>query len=293
MTPLQEQELDPRIHAVNEERGVVEPALAQLFPAFRVLTPRPASAAGQFGLHARPDELSPQVTEALHGEGLEILEELEGGWAWIRTVHDGYLGYSRNVGTPSTAPPAHPVGVQALRAHLFAAPSIKAAVLDRLSYGAALDALDSDPAQHGDYLWWRVGWRGGEAYLHHAATLPEDADRRAFALRFVDVPYLWGGRSAWGLDCSGLAQLYAGRDAAGRSRLPRDADQQQATTLPVQTPQAGDLAFFPGHVGIMLDERRMLHANATHMRVTVETLGEGDYGRRLASSLTGYGRLKL
>jgi len=57
-------------------------------------------------------------------------------------------------------------------------------------------------------------------------------------------------------------------------------------------PEAGDLAFFPGHVGIMLDERRMIHANATHMAVSIEALGEGAYGRRLQAELTGYGRLR-
>ncbi|MFC6667030.1 C40 family peptidase [Deinococcus radiopugnans] len=115
----------------------------------------------------------------------------------------------------------------------------------------------------------------------------EDADPAALALRFLDTPYVWGGRSAWGLDCSGLSQLAF---AAFGQFLPRDADQQQEALTVVTAPQRGDLAFFPGHVGVMLDGQRMVHANATHMRVTVETLGEGEYGQRLAAGCTGFGR---
>ncbi|MFC6800629.1 C40 family peptidase [Deinococcus caeni] len=72
--------------------------------------------------------------------------------------------------------------------------------------------------------------------------------------------------------------------------LPRDADQQQAALTPVQTARRGDLVFFPGHVGVMLDGRTLVHANATHMRVSVETLGEGEYGARLQADLSGFGR---
>ena len=105
----------------------------------------------------------------------------------------------------------------------------------------------------------------------------------------LGAPYVWGGRSAWGLDCSGLTQLaYA---AEGRP-LPRDADLQEAALTPVTQPRRGDLAFFPGHVGLMLDGRRMVHANATHMCVSVDTLGEGEYGARLAGALSGFGRWK-
>ncbi|WP_407570594.1 NlpC/P60 family protein [Deinococcus altitudinis] len=288
-------ELDLRVRAVNTERGVVEPALEGQFPALRVLAPRTVYAAGQLALHARPDGASPQVTEALHGEALEVLEELPGehppgGWAWVRTLHDGYLGYARLDGLSGPAP-VRPVTVQVPRSHLFAAPSIKARVLTRLGRGAALSTLDSHPARHGEYLWWRVAFGEGEAYLHDAAVQPPSGDLPTFAENYLHTPYLWGGRTAWGLDCSGLSQLWAGRDAHSRSRLPRDADQQHAATTPVEKPEAGDLAFFPGHVGIMLGERRMLHANATHLRVTVETLGEGEYGRRLQAGLLGFGRV--
>ena len=285
-------EPDPRIHAVDTDRGVVEPALAGRFPESRVLAPRPAWAASHLSLQAWPEHSAPQVTEALHGEALEVLEDLPGGWTWVRTLHDGYLGYlKRRDGDLNEQAPEQPVEVTAARTFLFAAPSIRTAVLGRPARGAAFTRLDPLPAPHGDYRWWRVATSGGEAYLHTAATVAAPADLTSFTAAYLHTPYLWGGRSAWGLDCSGLAQLWAGKNQGGTSRLPRDADQQQAATEPVKTPEAGDLAFFAGHVGIMLDPQRMLHANATHLQVSVETLGEGDYGQKLLAGLLGYGRI--
>ena len=292
-------EIDKRIHAVNLERGVVEAALARQFPGLRVLNSRTGYVTEPLSLRAGPSFMASQVTEALPGEVLEELDSgtdgghSDGNWAWVRTLHDGYLGYAwlHGGGLSGTAP-LRPVLVQMPRTHLFAAPSIRASILALLGHGAALQTLDPEPVQHGDYHWWQVAYGGQEAYLHAAAAQHPGPDRLAFIQGYLHTPYVWGGRTAWGLDCSGLAQLYAGKDQQGRSRLPRDADQQQAATHPVAAPEAGDLAFFPGHVGIMLDERRMIHANATHMAVSIETLGEGGYGRRLQAEVTGYGRLR-
>ncbi|ADV67505.1 C40 family peptidase [Deinococcus maricopensis] len=282
--------LDARVHAVDAARRVAEVALRdQLEGEWTYLTPRAAWAArGRVSLRAAPDERTAQVTEALLGEAMEVLEALPDGWAWVRTRHDGYLGFAR-AGAFTTTAPEPAVTVQVPRAHLFSAPRVSAPILDDVSFGARLPVLTEGPAQEGAYGWWRVAYHEGEAFLHAAATrVPAGGTVRsvAFLQRFLDTPYVWGGRSAWGLDCSGLTQLWAGPGV-----LPRDADQQQAALAPVEVPSAGDLAFFPGHVGIMLDERRMLHANATHMRVTVDTLGESEYGARLAADLLGFGRL--
>lgn len=282
--------LDARIHAHHPTRRVAEDALrGRLDGEWAFVTPQPVWAArGRVSLRARPEVDAAQVTEALLGEPMQLIETLPNGWAWVRTLHDGYLGYARAEALAGEVPEG-PVTVQVHRAHLFAAPRVSAPIVDTVSYGASVPPLDPGPLQEGAYRWWRVAYGGAEAYLHASATVaPASGTARsmAFLRRFLDVPYVWGGRSAWGLDCSGLTQLWAGPGV-----LPRDADQQQAHLPPVATARAGDLAFFPGHVGIMLDERTMLHANATHMRVTVEVLGEGEYGGRLLQDLTGFGRL--
>jgi cell wall-associated NlpC family hydrolase len=117
--------------------------------------------------------------------------------------------------------------------------------------------------------------RIGEGYVHvrHVAAIDIALDPVDVASSLIGMPYLWGGRGADGIDCSGLVQRafeLAGIDA------PRDSDQQREAlgeALPDGTPAArGDLVFFPGHVGIMLDGERLVHANAWWMRVVVEPL---------------------
>lgn len=226
-----------------------------------------------------------QVTQALLGEPLHVLEDAGHGWARVQTTHDHYGGFVRwnDLGERH----GDPTLVTTLRGHLYAAPKVSAPILDVVSLGSHLEKLDAEPVEERGRRWWRVAYRGGDAYVGEsvftqAVHTPGDLD---FALRFLDVPYEWGGRSAWGLDCSGLTQL-----VFGFGNLPRDASQQEAFLPKVSEPTAGDLAFFAGHVGIMLSEREMLHANATHMRVTIETFGEGEYGRRLQESVRGFGR---
>jgi cell wall-associated NlpC family hydrolase len=107
-----------------------------------------------------------------------------------------------------------------------------------------------------------------------AHLAPVAGDFVAQAERFLGAPYLWGGRSARGIDCSALVQLAllaAGREA------PRDSDMQAAllgTELPARAAlRRGDLVFWKGHVGIMRDRDTLIHANAHHMAVAAEPFG--------------------
>ncbi|WP_216317684.1 C40 family peptidase [Deinococcus aestuarii] len=284
--------LDPRLHAFDPARRLAEEALRGRLTGegWRYLTPRAGWVGrARLSLRARPGADAPQVTEALPGEVLEVVEVREGGWAWVRTRHDGYLGWAQVAGLTFTPPPGEALTVAALRGHAFAGPRVSRAVVAELCLGARLGRRPGEVVTEGGRRWVPV-WLpdGGEAWVGEGVLSPAPvADAADFALRLLETPYVWGGRSAWGLDCSGLTQLtYA---ALGRA-LPRDADQQQAALEAVGVPERGDLAFFPGHVGVMLDSRRMVHANATRMRVSVETLQEGEYGERLAREVTGFGR---
>lgn len=288
-TPPLPDPLDRRVWAVDPDRRWAEAALQdQLSGEWTYVQPRPARAgAARVSLKARPEDMAAQVTEALPGEPLEALWDTGDGWQYVRTAHDRYLGWARASALVAGDPGALQVTV--LRGHAFAGPKVSRAILAELSHGSRLTAGAAEGVTEDHRRWQPVVLPDGrDAWVQDVTLAPlTGTDPAAFALRFLETPYVWGGRSAWGLDCSGLTQVvYA---AAGWA-LPRDADQQQAALTPVDVPQAGDLAFFPGHVGLMLDGRRMIHANATHMRVTIETLGEGDYGARLAASRTGYGR---
>lgn len=274
---------DPRLFAHDPQRRWSEaPAPA----GWHELRPSPARARSRTALRSAPEPLAAQVTEALPGEALERLAD-EGEWTWVRTVHDGYLGWARAADVGAGWTPD--LEVEALRAHAYAAPRVSAPIVAELCRGARLAAGAGEVVTEEHRRWQPVTLPGGQAGWVQAVVLSPLAvpDPASFALTLLGAPYVWGGRSAWGLDCSGLTQLaYA---ACGLS-LPRDADQQHAALSTVDAPRRGDLAFFPGHVGLMLDGRQMVHANATAMAVSVDTLGEGEYGGRLLASLRGYGR---
>jgi hypothetical protein len=281
--------LDQRVVAVDTERRLAERSFqGRLEGSWTWLEPQPLVAArGHVSLRARPDATSAQVTEALLGESVELLDEYQ-GWAWVRTAHDGYLGYTQR--SALSAPVEQPLTqVTALRGHLYSRPQITAPVLDVVSFGTLLPVVDPEPLHANGRSWWKIQYQGQDAYVHTAVTLPVangTFKNLEWIQRYLGTPYVWGGRSAWGIDCSGLAGLFHG------FRLPRDVDQQQAACSVVDIPQPGDLAFFPGHVGIMLDTQQVLHANATHMAVSVDVLGQEEYGMQLAADLTGFGRWK-
>ena len=225
----------------------------------------------QLTLPVRPLRKEPRFdagldSEALFGETVTVYDESE-SWAWVQLARDGHVGYMPSEGLASQIlGPSH--RVTALRTYVHPEPDIKSPPRAILS----LNSLVTATAAEGRFL---ALADGGFVFAGHAAPMGEIAqDYVAVAEAFVGTPYLWGGRTSFGVDCSGLVQLAL--EAAGLS-CPRDSD-MQATELGrlveegQGTLQRGDLVFWPDHVGIMLDATRLLHANAHHMATAVEPL---------------------
>ncbi len=204
-------------------------------------------------------------TEAVLGDAVTLYEARD-GFAWVRLVHDGYVGYlpADSLG-PADPAPTHRVA--ALRTFLYPEPDLKRPARAHLSLGAALAVME----ETGDYL--KIA--GGYVFAGHCRPLGAvEPDFAGTAERLVGTPYLWGGRTTLGLDCSGLVQLCL--ELAGRA-CPRDADQQeralgQALPTDLADLRRGDLVFWRGHVGMMLDGERLIHANGHHMAVAIEPL---------------------
>lgn len=227
----------------------------------------------------RPETGAMQTTELLFGEDFTVYEEAD-GWAWGQVAADGYVGYCEAYALEPRGPaPTH--AVSALRCFHYPAPDMKQPPLKAFSLGARVTVTSTEGR-------WRAIAGGG--YVHETALRPLDqwlSDWAATAERFLGVPYLWGGRSSLGLDCSGLVQVCLAE--AGHPCL-RDTPMQEGTIgAPVAIDDArmaaagiealadhglrrGDIVFFPGHVGIMIDAQNMVHANATAMCVSIDPL---------------------
>lgn len=263
--------LDPRLHpyrsdlAAEHLQGRVE---AQAF-----VPGRPMRVVSDIvRLHRAPGHDQPIDTELLFGEDFTVYEERD-GWAWGQLATDGYVGY---VPVPALGEPlavaTHRVAV--LRTFVYSVADIKAPPVMLLSLNAqvAVEAL------HGDLA--RLAGGAGFVFARHLRAMGDHAaDFVEVAARFVGTPYLWGGRSSLGLDCSALVQLSL--QAAGIA-CPRDSDMQRedvGRTLgedlgPDAEPRRGDLVFWRGHVGIIADDDLLLHASGHHMLTVTEPFAE-------------------
>ena len=238
--------------------------------AERFVTGRPMRVADEtVALRAAPRRDQSIDTEALYGERLTVYERDDEGWAWVQLERDSYVGYVPTEALRDDAPPpTH--RVRAPRTFVYPTPNMKTPPLMALSLGAEVCLV----AAHGDF----AGLAGGGFIWteHLAAPGQHEADFVAVAEGFLNTPYLWGGKTYSGLDCSGLIQIALG--ACGVA-APRDTD-MMALALGVEITagdnlaglRRGDLVFWKGHIGVMQDAATLLHANGHHMMVASEPL---------------------
>jgi cell wall-associated NlpC family hydrolase len=206
-------------------------------------------------------------TQALMGERVRVFDVQE-GWAWLQLETDGYVGYAAlDDLSPAQATPTHRVAVPST--FMFPAPDIKSQPVVTVTLNGRVQVIGGDE---------RFAHLANGRFIvaRHLKPLNEhETDFVAVAEAYLHVPYLWGGKSVLGLDCSGLVQLSL--EASGIAS-PRDTDLQEAQLGralrkdDLANLKRGDLVFWDGHVGIMTDTRMLLHANGHFMQVTHEPL---------------------
>jgi cell wall-associated NlpC family hydrolase len=274
---------DPRVTPFRD--GVAAKYLEGKLKAGRFVEGREMEVvAPQAPLRREPRHDAPLDSEALKGERVTIYDTNAEGWAWGQLAADKHVGWLPSAALAASGPaPTHKV--TALRSFVFPGPSIKLPPLEALPFGAKVSVV-------------RVADRmattssGGYVPVAHLAPVGEsERDFVAVAERFVGTPYLWGGKTALGLDCSGLVQIAL--SAAGVT-CPRDSDMQEralgaAVDHKVRTfaLERGDLIFWKGHVAIARDRETLVHANAFHMAVVVEPASEAITRNRGKDGETG------
>jgi cell wall-associated NlpC family hydrolase len=212
-------------------------------------------------------------TEALRGEWITVYEQTPEGWAWGQLDTDGYVGWFSSDCLGPVVAATH--RVRALRTYRYPGSDLKFPPLGLLSLGSKVTVTGEAETRGLKYALLSDG--SAVVAKHLVPVDAQEKDWVAVAEELLGTPYLWGGRSSLGLDCSALVQLAA--QTAGID-LPRDSDMQEAEAgeeIPHDHPanlQRGDLLFWKGHVGIIAGENRLLHANGFTMTVAYEQLDQ-------------------
>lgn len=272
--------LDRRLHAFRPDladRRLVDRVQAENYVSGQdhvVCTPTAP-------IHKTPDATSTMETEALMGEVFSVFDR-SGDWCWGQLGSDNYVGY---LPAGSLTPKEHAVSTDTQiivqRSFVYPEAELRAPPLMQLSMGARLRVTGMAEKRGTHYqLVTLPDGREGAVIARHVQSLdtPMD-DWVSLAEQFLYVPYLWGGRSSIGIDCSALVQI--ARLTAGKPTL-RDSDMQGkmgrklALTADFSGLRRGDLIFWPGHVAIMLDSDNIIHANGFHMATAIEPLARAE-----------------
>lgn len=263
--------LDRRLHAYRPDLADIR--LQGTVEAGRFVTAQPRIVtAAVLDLHDDPDTSSTIGTQALLGERVNVFDEAE-GLAWVQLEDDRYVGYVKTDGLGSPAQsPSHVVTVP--RSFVYAEADLRSPVKMACSMGSRLTPIETKTTRGTDYC---VIKEGGAVIAAHIAPLPHAApDYVSIAAQFLQTPYLWGGTSGFGLDCSGLVRLAMAM--CGRI-VPRDTDMQAAGLGEEIDPgedyaglQRGDLVFWKGHVAIAEDNQMAIHASGHAMQVVREPI---------------------
>jgi cell wall-associated NlpC family hydrolase len=285
-------ELDARLHVFRadlaDQRLQGKVAADRFVTGYAAQIIHPSTALYKLPQHGLAAE-----TTLLWGETVRVFDRAD-DFAWVQADQDDYVGYVDAASLGPLETPTHWVAVN--QSHLYDLPNLKTPPRHSFGFGCRVAIMDR-PAIKGFLP--VVG--GGWIYQRHLVPMAmRFADHLAIAQRFMGVPYLWGGRdTARGIDCSALVQLSL--QACGLP-LPRDSDQQrmgtgpqidwarcpviaEESTLDNLTLRAGDIVFFPGHVGIMQDHHHIIHANASQMMVSVDPLERLVGGGQVADRL--------
>ena len=220
-------------------------------------------ALGRASLRNTASHEAMQDSELLFGDAAKVFESKD-GWSWCQCASDDYVGYVQTTALRAPVKPDH--RVIALSTPRLTGPDIKCAALDLLPFNAQVKLLERANG-------FALIEGGGFIFERHLAPRERwQTDWVATAERFAATPYVWGGKTHAGIDCSGLLQIALGGCGID---APRDADMQEAQLgedCAQDARRRGDMVFWNGHVAIMLDSERLIHANSFHMQVEIEPL---------------------